>query len=447
MWMSSISREEFITIAQGESLKSKPLRAIETLDEFKKGSEGLIAVWAEKPEQTKLPNLLLLPERDKKDLFAWANTYVKIKPLTAFVRTLDFETIGRLRTPPLNTDRWQSGILGVILAEALTYIDQVSTKLSLRACEGTYSFGVARSLLHVGGSENVRQTGLNWFRSREALGNQATKLGFSQLQEVWLVILQLVTSEMQAVPQTIVQSCKNLLETGDISDLDWSALTNEMTVHNLRRAMHDTREERVKLFENFLQSLKNSSSSKQEVGFLVGYLLSMIAPGTLDHWRLLSTVRQSIPVAGLWYGICAGLRREARLESYGGAVGRLVTRELQRKIDLLEQPICDIAVDELEVTGSYFKAEAQVTSNAIEIEISPGVVVPFRLNGGEHVRPGFRLEPTPSRITEPAWDPSILENLDDAIYALQEVKHSVQRAIPYSERGALRKTRKKRPTR
>lgn len=128
-------------------------------------------------------------------------------------------------------------------------------------------------------------------------------------------------------------------------------------------------------------------------------------------------------------------------------MGRLVTRELQRKIDLLEQPNCDIAVDELEVTGSFFKAEVQATSNAIKIEISPGVVIPFRFNGGEQVRPEFRLEPTPSRITEPAWDPSILENLDDAIYALQEVKHSVQRAIPYSERGALRKTRKKRPTR
>jgi hypothetical protein len=220
-----------------------------------------------------------------------------------------------------------------------------------------------------------------------------------------------------------------------------------MTVYNLRRAMHDTREERVRLFENFLQSLKNSSSSKQEVGFLVGYLLSMIAPGTLDHWRLLSTIRQSIPVAGLWYGICAGLRREARLESYGGAVGRLVTRELQRKIDLLEQPTCDIAVDELEVTGSFFKAEGLVTSNAIEVEISPGVAVPFRSNGVDQARPEFRLEPTSSRVTEPAWDPSVLENLDDAIYALQEVKHSIERTIPYSDRAAFRKPRKKRPTR
>ena len=32
MWMSSIDRDEFIAIAQGESLKNQPLRVVESLD-------------------------------------------------------------------------------------------------------------------------------------------------------------------------------------------------------------------------------------------------------------------------------------------------------------------------------------------------------------------------------------------------------------------------------
>src|SRR6266850_2639056 len=228
MWMSPINRDEFIAIAQGESPKSQLLRVVESLEEFKEFSEGLIAVWNEKPEQTKLPNMLLLPEAEKKDFFAWANTYVRVKPLTAFVRTLDFETIKTMTGPPSNTERWQSGIIGLILGEALTYIDQPSAKLSFRACKGTYSFAVARSLLRVEGLHGVRQAGLNWFRSREALGNRATRLNLIHLQNVWLVIAQLITSETQNVSQTLVQSCKDLFETGDISDADWRALTNDM---------------------------------------------------------------------------------------------------------------------------------------------------------------------------------------------------------------------------
>jgi len=87
--------------------------------------------------------------------------------------------------------------------------------------------------------------------------------------------------------------------------------------------------------------------------------------------------------------LCAGLRRESGVESYGSGVGRLVSRELQRKVDLLEQPTCDIAVDELEVTGPFFKADGPAASNAIEVEVSPGVSVPFRSNGTDQMRTDF----------------------------------------------------------
>src|SRR5207237_307367 len=146
-------------------------------------------------------------------------------------------------------------------------------------------------------------------------------------------------------------------------------------------AMQDTREERVRLLENFLQSFGHVRQATEELAFLVGYLVSMIAPGTLDHWRLLNSIRQSIPTAGLWYGLCAGLRPESPIESFGAGVGRLVARELRRKVDLMEQPTCDVAVDELEVTGPFFKGEGHASSNAVEVEVSPGISIPFRSNG------------------------------------------------------------------
>jgi hypothetical protein len=449
MWTSIISRDELIALAQVEQLKDKTLRPIESLNEIERLSDGLVAVWDEKPANWTLPNLLLMPDKEKRDFFAWASSYVKLKPLTAFVRTLDFETISRIMLPPPNNDQWQGGMIGLILAEALTYLDQSATKLSLRACEGTYSFAVARSLLRVEGPKGIRQTGLNWFRSREALGNRASRLALVHLQGIWSIFAQLVSSESKdsTVSQTIVRSCRDLFESGDISDADWRALTKEMPVYDLRMVMQDTREERVKLLENFFGSLGARTAGKEEIAFLVGYLVSMIAPGTLDHWRLLNPVKQSLPTAGMWYGLCAGLRPKSRIESYGAGVGRLLTRELRRTVRLFEPPTCDIAVDELDVTGPFFKSEGAASSNTIEVEISPGVSVPFRSNGADKAEPDFRLEPPPPRVNELSLDPMILENLDDAIHALQEIRRGIKKSIPYSDRGLFGRPQKKRPSR
>lgn len=444
--MSTINRDELIALAQGETLKSRPLRVVESLTELDRPINGIVTVWSEKPEQGRLPNLLVLAQSEKKDFFAWANAYLKVKPLTAFVRVLDFESLGNLKPPSANAEKWNKGIIGLVIAEALTYLDQPSLKISLRACEGTYSFAAARSLLHVEAPPGVRQTGINWFRSREALGNRATKLALTDLQEIWSVMAQLVSEETPDASQVIVRSCMNLLESGDVSDSDWMSLTKDLHAYDLRLAMRDTREERVRLLESFLQRFGDRPPRKEETAFLIGYLVSMVAPGTLDHWRLLNPVRQSIPTAGLWYGLCAGLRRESNLESFGAGIGRLLSRELRRKIDLMEQPTCDIAVDELEVTGPFFK-DSQATSNAIEVEVSPGVSIPFRSNGVEQVRPEPQLDPRLPLISESSLDPTTLEHLDDAIYALQEVRRGLQKAIPYSDRGYTRQTRKKRTNR
>jgi hypothetical protein len=162
---------------------------------------------------------------------------------------------------------------------------------------------------------------------------------------------------------------------------------------------------------------------------------------------LLNPVRQSIPTAGLWYGLCAGLRKESRLESYGAGIARLVSREIRRKIDLLDQPTCDIAVDELEVTGPFFKGEMQASSNAIQVEVSPGVSIPFRSNGADPARPELHVDHRLPLMNEPPLDPTVLDNLDDAIYALEEVRRGIRKTIPYSERGYSQKPRKKRTNR
>jgi hypothetical protein len=445
IWTTGISREDLIALSQGEQLKGKTLRTIEGFSEIDQAP--LMGVWDIKSDEWTLPKLLVIPDKEKREFFAWASSYVKIKPLTAFARVIDFESLHKIAVEPPKNDRYQRAIIGMILGEAITYLDQQMSKLSLRACLGTYSFAVGKSLLRVEGIDGLNQTGQNWFRSREALGNRSTKLAIFHLQGIWSVIEQLIdpASERSDIPQIVVRCCRDLFETGDITEADWRELTKETRLYDLRIVMQDTREERVKLLEDFLKLISAQARTNVDIAFLVGYLISMIAPGTLDHWRLLEPIRNSIPTVGVWYGLCAGLRPSSRLSSYGGGIGRLVARELQRRVDILEEPTCDIAVDELDVTGPFFKAEGSTIGNTIEVEISPGVTVPFRSNGIEQELSDFRLQSTPA-VQEPLLDPVTIEILDDAIYALQDVRRNLQRALPYSRRGFFKKPRKKRPT-
>ncbi len=449
MWTSKITRDELIALAQAEQLKNKTLRPLESLSDIEHLSDGLIGVWDEKPHDWTLPSIVVMPYNEKRDFFAWAASYVKVKPFTAFVRTLDFETIACVAIAPTNTEQWLGGMTGLILAETLTHVDQPATKISLRVCEGTYSFAVAKTLLHIDRTKSVRQVGLNWFRTREVLGTRTSKLTEEHLQGIWSVVTRLVSPKFaeQTVSEIVVQSCQDILNSGQIRDSNLRTLSTEFPTYNLRAMMQFTREERVKLLERVFVSLSSQKRQSEETAFLAGYLLSMIAPGTLDHWRLLDPIKQSIPTAGLWYGLCAGLLPKSQINSYGSGLARLVVRELRRPVHLLEQPTCDIAIDELDVAGPLFKSENPTSGNTIEVEIGPGVSVPVRANGIDNSKQEFRLTPTSDKSTDPTLDPTVLENLEDALDVLQEVRRSIRRSFPSLERSYAPKPKKKKSSR
>ena len=71
--------------------------------------------------------------------------------------------------------------------------------------------------------------------------------------------------------------------------------------------MHGSREDRVLAFEEFLHRIDGISVPKPEVmSFMLGYLASRIAPGTIRHSSVLGQVAHRYPTAVIWYGFCAG---------------------------------------------------------------------------------------------------------------------------------------------
>jgi hypothetical protein len=449
MWISNVDRNELIGITQGQLPRDVSLREAPSIKDLERFYNDTLAIWADQPKGRVLPNVLMIPSREKEEFLAWASSYLKVKPLTAFIRVFDFDVLDTVRSTRMPADRWCGAITGVILAEMLTYLEQPG-KASLRICEGTFSFAVARSFLRVHGVDALAHTGANWFRTRLLLGNRVSKLSRDQLEQVWRPILRLSESDSDQTiySDVVLACCQDLLKEGDVREENWQLLTMGTGIHGRRELMEDTREERVISLDRALRAIAlNPDLDSDRAAFLAGYLTSMVAPGTLDHWHLLSSTKRSLPTAGLWYGLCAGLRQDHNLEGYGGGLGRLVIRELQRKVDLLERPTCDIAVDELQTLGSMFRSELTSGGTSIEIEVSPCVSVPFRSTPQDQAQTELHLDFGSARAAEQKLDPKILENLDEAIDALEEIRREIRRGGSSSEGSYVRKPRKKRSVR
>lgn len=454
MWTSTVNRDDLIGIAQGEKPKRLSLRQADFLTDVERFSQSLVAVWAESPEHRfqATPNVLVIPNGETADFFAWATSYLKIKPFTAFVRTMDFDSLSTILPPTEAKPGLLEGLAGLVLTEALTYLEQSATRLSLRACEGTYSFAVAKSLLRVQGHSGIGRTGSNWFRTRRALRNLASKLSPDELQQPWSAIAHALggTANEVVASESVVRCCEDLISSGEVSENSWRELTEGTDMQRVRDLMQDTREERVLLLERMLQTVMSNRALRRDVGaFLAGYLATMVAPGSLDHWHLLNRVRSSFPTAGLWYGLCAGLTRDNSLDAYGNGLGRLVMRELQRKIDPLERPTCDIALEELENLGPAFKLETLVgaTGASVEVEIAPCVSTPFRAptkEGTGTSQSELHLDFGQPRPPASKPDPRLLERLEDAIDSLEDIRRDMQNNTSSADKPYKRRSQKRR---
>jgi len=152
------------------------------------------------------------------------------------------------------------------------------------------------------------------------------------------------------------------------------------------RMMHGSREDRVRAFELFVNKNNDTSIGKTEFSsFLIGYLASRIAPGTIRHSSVLNQISHRYPSAMLWYGFCSGFaEREVNILELNQRRGvdlplsaRRVIRELFRAEPILGAPICDIGYSELlalsRTGGDPLESIIKTTPGSAIVELLPGV--------------------------------------------------------------------------
>jgi hypothetical protein len=392
MHAARLSRPEFNALFLGQQRSPVVSASVESVHASAgqlAGVDTLLAYWGSKARVGEtLPDLVVVPTGGVREVLAWLATYAShIRPVTAFCRILDYEDlamVSRWLTPP-SLDL-ASGFVGLILAEVLAGLEEPGRRgeaLMVSAATGTLSFALARGRALYGGNSDDVYLSHRW----EALRHSAAQRGHRSFAAGILDVIGALAGEVDDASTdvgygrgSLAGACRGLARDGE---LPVQSAPRQMIDHaapdSLAR-MRGPREERVATFERASHAIVAAPNGeiRQVAGFLIGYLASCIAPGTLAHVSLLLPFAAQVPDALLWYGACAGLAPEGQVLSELNGLGRRIQRELLLEETLVAAPRADISAMELELLSDGVERPGVFTRFATEqlaVELSPGVVI------------------------------------------------------------------------
>ncbi len=415
------SRRQFVDFfADQKPLNSHDVQWIDSIEDVFVQGEDIILVWQKSPsERFVLPSAVIVAEGGVPDFIAWISTYFKhLRPFTAQCRVLT-PSLARLaeqahQSPPMHDVK--SADIGLILAEVIAYSASRTDvkKLPLSAYVRTLSFAFAKGLKHYNqvyrDQEGVfSQIEKGWLSARKCLQQQSLGLSSGRISDVWEIVRCAVSPrESQSnsvVNRLLLDALQGVLIDGRVPRSIWTKLYGRSKkIVALFEVLEGPREDRVKAVEVEVKSLVNGlEKNREHQAFLLGYLVSRIQPGSLDHFSLLFPVLSTCPESLLWYGACAGLTPETSVANYGSGLGWLLKREIERPVHWLSSPTCDIALTEMEVLlrnrdSAKFDLRT-LTTGVLNVEVFPLISANFKWYEYGHVQ-GSDRSPHQSEMFE-----------------------------------------------
>ena len=359
---------------------------------FGSDEESFRVLWRDDDDKSGLPAVILVDKSKQRDFFAWVTSFAPwMQPFSAFCRVVDpdFVEFRRSRPSSVSLSKLMGGWLGAVLAETfvLRVFARASDRLTLRQSMGTFSFCASR-LQSLGLDYAIEDLLEDWVSAKDLIENRRAPHA-KDLREFWRIVGALsarrAPSSFNPDEESIFQCCADILEYGEEPGRleGWHRVTRQMKgLDNVPELMTGTREDRVIIVERVIRELiQADDKSKQVKAFACGYIVSLLAPGTLDHLSMLEAVTPVFPTAALWYGLCAGFRNSDSVQAYSAGMGRRIARELLRKAELTDPPTCDISLSELRVVGTPSRSAQdfmRYSGSAIEVEVAPCISCWFR---------------------------------------------------------------------
>jgi hypothetical protein len=433
METARISRRQLLDVLQSVSGVSVDARGNEPVLPFEADTEFVEIVWRERRGKGLTPGLIIIEKKKQRDFFAWVSTFVPmLRPFSAFFRVIGPEMIDSLSESNIRSipPKLTSALVGIVAAEAMAsrMSSRTGGRPTARDCLGTISFCLARTLV-LGVRSPAQEVIEDWSTAKELIEN--TQSAFSgEVRFLWDVVNSIedlnARFDLSQEQERILACCLDIRDDGNISDHNWREFTNRLPeLGNIGTLIDGTREDRVIFFERLLGDMTRTSQLSRNIkAFLCGYLTSLIAPGTLDHFALLAQVIQTLPISALWYGLCAGLRSREGVHNYAGGIGQRVLRELLRCGNLTDVPTCDIGVGELSVlVGNSRTIPDWLRANGpfVAVEIAPTVVCLLRYSDPSRDSVGGPTAVSPNDLRR------VYDRLEDIVLRVAELQRDLQK--------------------
>ena len=390
MWALDTDREGLFRILQEERGDENARPEIEFGES--RIEKGRIRLFWKNPERLdELPVVIALPHREIDEFFAWTNTYLpNWSPITAF-----FRVVSNLDELKLNSYEQQAiGIeykpaqVGLIIGEALLQSggQRDIASLPYSGCIATFSFAAARGLKYGISLEELAE---RWHVCRRSTEQGPLTLQISELLGPWRIFEELARSSVKskgkktpnAATNTIKNALIDIVNGGEVSGPTWKTVTRGFPdVRIALSRMRDTQEERIVAFEKMLEAMRSVRRSQSlEASFLIGYVASLIAPGSLKHAYILAAHLNRFPTAVIWLSLFAYIYKKSQLRAT--KLAHLVWRAIEEEEELLSRPKCDIALPELSVlrdAGFIRDTLHGNTKGRLIVDLAPGVSTTVR---------------------------------------------------------------------
>lgn len=399
IFYSFIERRDFGNLLTSEGIASvqpQEIRNLRLALKVKPGAQTIVAIWADDPyESGQLPELLVCADGVRMDWIAWLTTYAKsLRPITAFSRVLEYDEASALDDPALtpSLDRLSWSAAGVVLGEVLAssrMADNLLDSLPSTAFTSTLSYSMFRSFALYRSTDQAREVVAAWDVVRDIAEQRERQLPAGLIANVCLTIFDAFGDAGEGKKSVKLQSevmkcCKELLMYPNVAPRRLGSISG---FQEAEAVMRGPRESRVVALDAFIRAVsKNREGEREVLSFAIGYLASQIAPGTIQHAGLLTSVVSEFPESLLWYGFCAGLWGGEQSELFGhrGRIGadmphsaRRILRDLLKKEGLLCRPSADVSFFELLAlsrTGrGTIEAIPKASQSTLVVELQPGV--------------------------------------------------------------------------
>jgi hypothetical protein len=364
-----------------------------TIEDVSPGPEEILLLWQNSPTETfSLPLVAVVAEGTIPNFLAWVLTYFRhIRPFTAHCRVLTPSQVNLITKSVLlrSQQNVEAAVIGLILAEGIAYsvgrtdLNRLPFSAFSRTLSYAYAEGVKLYKQTFMESEKIlEEIRGGWLSARKLSNQPSIDLSPCDIGEIWNLTMKAFAGAGSNLLETaseslIVKALQAMVVNGSVPRNIWSELCGRSErIEPLIESMEGPREERVKSAEIVIRECLNGRpETRRNRAFVAGYIVSLIQPGSLDHFSILFPAISELRESLLWYGVCSGLSPETSVDTYGNGLGLLLKREIGRSVHWLDRPKCDIALSEMEIllqSRDDTKLSLQtLTSGILKVEVFP----------------------------------------------------------------------------